>query len=123
MRARLNVEERKERRRRVVARSKFALPSTITLISVLCGFSSVVMSINAAGDHPSHYFTWSAALLVLAGVFDGLDGRVARATPPLPVGLKRPQPFPVHRRPAAAGAANGRSPRCGPQTPPSSCRR
>jgi CDP-diacylglycerol--serine O-phosphatidyltransferase len=80
MRTRLNVEERRERRRRVVARSKFALPSTITLISVLCGFSSVVMSINAAGDHPRYYFTWAAALLVLAGVFDGLDGRVARAT-------------------------------------------
>ena len=80
MRTRLNVEERRERRRRVVARSKFALPSTITLISVLCGFSSVVMSINAAGDHPRYYFTWGAALLVLAGVFDGLDGRVARAT-------------------------------------------
>jgi CDP-diacylglycerol--serine O-phosphatidyltransferase len=80
MRTRLNVEERRERRRRVVARSKFALPSTITLISVLCGFSSVVMSINAAGDHPQYYFTWGAALLVLAGVFDGLDGRVARAT-------------------------------------------
>ena len=80
MRPRLNLEERKERRRRVVARSKFALPSTITLISVLCGFSSVVMSINAAGDHPRYYFTWGAALLVMAGVFDGLDGRVARAT-------------------------------------------
>jgi CDP-diacylglycerol--serine O-phosphatidyltransferase len=80
MRHRLNLEERRERRRRVVARSKFALPSTITLISVLCGFSSVVMSINAAGDHPQHYFTWAAGLLVLAGVFDGLDGRVARAT-------------------------------------------
>jgi len=80
MRHRLNLEERRERRRRVVARSKFALPSTITLISVLCGFSSVVMSINAAGDHPRHYFSWAAGLLVLAGVFDGLDGRVARAT-------------------------------------------
>jgi len=80
MRSQLNVEERRERRRRVVARSKFALPSTITLISVLCGFSSVVMSINAAGDDPRHYFTWAAGLLVLAGVFDGLDGRVARAT-------------------------------------------
>ena len=80
MKTRLNLEERRERRRQVVARSKFALPSTITLISVLCGFSSVVMSINAAGDHPSRYFTWAAALLVLAGVFDGLDGRVARAT-------------------------------------------
>ncbi|MDR3672644.1 MAG: CDP-diacylglycerol--serine O-phosphatidyltransferase [Holophaga sp.] len=80
MRTRLNIEERKERRRRVVARSKFALPSTITLISVLCGFSSVVMSINAAGDHPRYYFTWGAALLVLAGVFDGLDGREPRPT-------------------------------------------
>jgi len=80
MRPRLNLEERRERRRRVVARSKFALPSTITLISVLCGFSSVVMSINAAGEDPSRFFTWAAGLLVLAGVFDGLDGRVARAT-------------------------------------------
>lgn len=61
-------------------RSKFALPSIITLFSVACGFSSVVMSINAAGDHPSQYFLYAAALLVLAGVFDGLDGRVARAT-------------------------------------------
>ena len=80
MKRRMNPEERRERRRRVVARSKFALPSSITLISILCGFSSVVMSINAAGDHPSTNFTWSAALLVLAGIFDGLDGRVARAT-------------------------------------------
>jgi CDP-diacylglycerol---serine O-phosphatidyltransferase len=80
MKTRLTVEQRRDRRRRVVQRSKFALPSAITLISVLWGFSSVVMSINAAGDHPRFYFLWAAALLVLAGVFDGLDGRVARAT-------------------------------------------
>ncbi|MBP1626733.1 MAG: CDP-diacylglycerol O-phosphatidyltransferase [Holophagaceae bacterium] len=80
MRQRLTLEERRERRRRAVRRSKFALPSAITLISVLCGFSSVVMSMNAAGEHPSWYFRWAAALLVAAGVFDGLDGRVARAT-------------------------------------------
>ena len=80
MRPRLNLEERRARRRRVVARSKFALPSTITLISVLCGFSSIVMSINAAGEDSSRSFMWAALLLVLAGIFDGLDGRVARAT-------------------------------------------
>lgn len=80
MKPRLSPEERRERRRRAVQRSKFALPSAITLISVLCGFSSVVMSINAAGPNPSGYFLWAAGLLVLAGVFDGLDGRVARAT-------------------------------------------
>jgi CDP-diacylglycerol---serine O-phosphatidyltransferase len=80
MRRHLTPEERRERRRRAVQRSKFALPSTLTLLSVLCGFSSVVMSINAAGDNPSGYFLWAAALLVAAAVFDGLDGRVARAT-------------------------------------------
>lgn len=80
MRKRLSLDERRDRRRRAMQRSKFALPSAITLISVLCGFSSVVMSLNAAGGSPRWYFTWAAGLLVLAGVFDGLDGRVARAT-------------------------------------------
>jgi CDP-diacylglycerol--serine O-phosphatidyltransferase len=58
----------------------FVLPSSITMASVFCGFSSVVMSINAAGATPERFFLWAAGLLVLAGVFDGLDGRVARAT-------------------------------------------
>ena len=58
----------------------FVLPSSITMASIFCGFSSVVMSINAAGATPERYFLWAAGLLVLAGVFDGLDGRVARAT-------------------------------------------
>ena len=55
-RRRLSPDERRERRRKAVQRSKFALPSGITLLSVLCGFSSVVMSINAAGDRPEYYF-------------------------------------------------------------------
>lgn len=80
MRKRFTPEERRERRRRAVQRSKFALPSSLTLLSVFCGFSSVVMSINAAGDNPSRYFLWAASLLIAAGVLDGLDGRVARAT-------------------------------------------
>ncbi len=84
MKSGLSPEERREHRRdmrrRAMQRSKFALPSSITLISILCGFSSVVMSINAAGDNPERYFLWAAILLVAAGVFDGLDGRVARAT-------------------------------------------
>ncbi len=80
MRKRLTPEERRDRRQRAMRRSKFALPSIITLISVLCGFSSVVMSMNAAGAQPQWHFTWAAMLLVLAGVFDGLDGRIARAT-------------------------------------------
>jgi CDP-diacylglycerol--serine O-phosphatidyltransferase len=83
MKSTLNPEERRERRRelrrRAVLRSKFALPSGITMLSVFCGFSSVVMSINAAGEDPSRHFLWAAALLMAAGFFDGMDGRVARA--------------------------------------------
>jgi CDP-diacylglycerol--serine O-phosphatidyltransferase len=83
MKSALNPDERREHRRelrrRAVQRSKFALPSGITMLSVFCGFSSVVMSINAAGENPSGYFLWAAALLIAAGFFDGMDGRVARA--------------------------------------------
>jgi len=80
MKPRLSPEERRDRRQRAVRRGMFVLPSSITMASIFCGFSSVVMSINAAGARPEYYFLWAAGLLVLAGVFDGLDGRVARAT-------------------------------------------
>ncbi|WP_257313299.1 CDP-diacylglycerol--serine O-phosphatidyltransferase [Geothrix fuzhouensis] len=80
MRPRLSPEERRDRRKRAMRRSMFVLPSSITMASIFCGFSSVVMSINAAGATPERFFLWAAGLLVLAGVFDGLDGRVARAT-------------------------------------------
>ena len=63
-----------------MARAKFALPSFVTLLSIACGFGSIVISVdNAAIGDPGDYRT-SAILLVLAGVFDALDGFVARAT-------------------------------------------
>lgn len=80
MRPHLSPEERRARRQRAMRRSMFVLPSSITMASVFCGFSSVVMSLNAAGATPERFFLWAAGLLVLAGIFDGLDGRVARAT-------------------------------------------
>lgn len=61
-------------------RAKFALPSFVTLLSIACGFASIVMSVdNAVPGDPGDY-RLAAALLVLAGVFDALDGFVARAT-------------------------------------------
>jgi CDP-diacylglycerol--serine O-phosphatidyltransferase len=38
------------------------------------------MSINATGLSERLSFLWAASLIILAAVFDGLDGRVARAT-------------------------------------------
>jgi len=80
MKRKLNPEERKIRRIKVVQRSKYALPSTITLISVLCGFSSVVISMNATNMTDENSYLWAGTLIILAALFDGLDGRVARAT-------------------------------------------
>src|SRR5476649_1570325 len=61
-------------------RAKFALPSAVTLLSIACGFASIVMSVDNAGIGSAHDYRVAAALLVLAGVFDALDGLVARAT-------------------------------------------
>ncbi len=54
--------------------SKFhPLPCLLTCCSLFCGFYSIVASING------HFFTAAIAILI-AAVFDCLDGRVARMT-------------------------------------------
>jgi CDP-diacylglycerol--serine O-phosphatidyltransferase len=63
-----------------MARAKFALPSFVTLLSIACGFGSIVISVdNAPIGDPADY-RLAAILLVLAGIFDALDGFVARVT-------------------------------------------
>jgi CDP-diacylglycerol--serine O-phosphatidyltransferase len=70
----------KPSRQQRLARAKFALPSFVTLLSIACGFGSIVISVdNAPVGDPGDY-RLAAILLVLAGVFDALDGLVARAT-------------------------------------------
>ncbi|WP_152809110.1 CDP-diacylglycerol--serine O-phosphatidyltransferase [Rugamonas rivuli] len=63
-----------------VQRAKFALPSLVTLMSIACGFGSIVISVDNALIGSAHDYRLAAVLLVLAGVFDALDGMVARAT-------------------------------------------
>ncbi|MES3023095.1 MAG: CDP-diacylglycerol--serine O-phosphatidyltransferase [Pseudomonadota bacterium] len=63
-----------------MARAKFALPSFVTLLSLACGFGSIVISVDNAHIGDPGDFRMAAVLLVLAGVFDALDGFVARAT-------------------------------------------
>lgn len=61
-------------------RAKFALPSIVTLLSIACGFGSIVISVDNAYIGAAQDYRLAAVLLVLAGVFDALDGFVARAT-------------------------------------------
>jgi len=67
-------------RQQRLARARFALPSLVTLLSIACGFGCIVISVdNASIGDPGDY-RFAAILLVLAGVFDALDGFVARVT-------------------------------------------
>ncbi len=51
----------------------YILPNFLTSLSLLCGFYSVVSTMNGK-------FILSAWAIVVAAVFDGLDGRIARMT-------------------------------------------
>ncbi len=51
----------------------YALPSMLTCTSLFSGFYSIVASINGE-------FKTAAVAILVAGIFDGLDGRVARLT-------------------------------------------
>lgn len=51
----------------------YIVPCMLTICSLFCGFYSIVSSING------HFLTAAVAIMV-AAVFDGLDGRVARMT-------------------------------------------
>lgn len=60
-------------KREGIRRGIYLLPNIITTASLFCGFLSIVQSIQ--GDH-----VLAAWMILLAGVFDLLDGRVARLT-------------------------------------------
>ena len=51
----------------------YVLPNLFTTASLLCGFSSILIAVKG------NYFV-AAVLLLVAAVFDGLDGRIARYT-------------------------------------------
>lgn len=51
----------------------FILPSFITTLSFFCGFYALIASFNG------HYY-YAAIAIILAGLFDFLDGKVARLT-------------------------------------------
>ena len=56
-----------------VRKGVFLLPNALTTGSLFAGFYSIISGING-------HFTAAAIAVVIAGVLDGLDGRVARLT-------------------------------------------
>lgn len=65
------MKNRLPRRREGIKRGVYLLPNLCTTASLFCGFFSVVKSLS--GD-----FVMAAWAILLAGIFDLLDGRLAR---------------------------------------------
>ena len=54
------------------------LPSLITCIAMLAGFSSVLTAIGGMVHGDVELYRWSSLLIILALILDGLDGNLAR---------------------------------------------
>jgi CDP-diacylglycerol--serine O-phosphatidyltransferase len=57
------------------------IPLTITLLAMLCGFFSILVTVESMGEplaKAGMMHRWAALLIMLAMILDGLDGNVAR---------------------------------------------
>ncbi len=75
-------EEGEEQLREGPRKGFFLLPNLLTSMSLMAGFYSISMSFGAfINPKPGiDYFIRAAWAIVVAAIFDGLDGRVARLT-------------------------------------------
>src|ERR1041385_1128995 len=69
----MNPSHRVPVRRRAVRRAVVLLPNGLTLFNLFCGIYAIILAIR--GD-----FAAAPGFIVLGGIADTLDGRVARAT-------------------------------------------
>jgi CDP-diacylglycerol--serine O-phosphatidyltransferase len=69
----MNPSHRVPARRKAVRRAVVLLPNGLTLFNLFCGIYAIILAIR--GD-----FAAAPAFIVLGGIADTLDGRVARAT-------------------------------------------
>jgi CDP-diacylglycerol--serine O-phosphatidyltransferase len=60
-------------RSRKLRRGIYLLPTLFTIGNLFCGYASIVQSADGS-------FRLAALLLIIAGILDGLDGRIARLT-------------------------------------------
>jgi len=69
----MNPSHRVPVRRRAVRRAVVLLPNGLTLFNLFCGIYAIILAIRGE-------FATAPAFIVLGGIADTLDGRVARAT-------------------------------------------
>lgn len=69
----MKKREKKLRKKFDLHRGVYVLPNFVTSLNLFFGFFALIAAINGR-------FVWSAAYVLIAGVFDNLDGKIARAT-------------------------------------------
>lgn len=67
----MGLISRQGRIRSAIRNKNVILPNTITILGLLCGVYSIILSIDGK-------FVYAAYALILSALFDGLDGKVAR---------------------------------------------
>jgi len=67
-------------KKRRKARPVDVIPSLVTLGNLICGFGAITMIITATKIEEAERFVTAAWLILLAMVFDALDGQIARWT-------------------------------------------
>ncbi|MCB1215541.1 MAG: CDP-diacylglycerol--serine O-phosphatidyltransferase [Deltaproteobacteria bacterium] len=68
-----NKNLKASKRERFRRQGIYVLPNLVTTMALFCGFLSIIFAIDGK-------FLHSAWMVLIAGVFDGLDGKVARLT-------------------------------------------
>ena len=70
---------KENRFRKAMHNKNMILPNIITILGLLSGVYSIMLSVgSAAGSARIDQFVFASYFLILAAVFDGLDGKVAR---------------------------------------------
>ncbi len=57
------------------------IPISVTLLAMLCGFFSILMTLESMGEpleKAGEMHRWAALLIMLAMILDGIDGNIAR---------------------------------------------
>lgn len=57
------------------------IPITVTLLAMLCGFFSILVTLESMGEgleKAGEMHRWAALLIMLAMILDGIDGNIAR---------------------------------------------
>jgi CDP-diacylglycerol--serine O-phosphatidyltransferase len=78
MQIKMSDTTKKSNRKLTIFNWRQAIPSFITLLAMLAGFLSILVTIEGMSNHDPHLFRLAAQLIMLSMILDGLDGNIAR---------------------------------------------